>query len=64
MMIAYHLHSSRPQKPGVEVSSLSKVPVEVLKDDVSLPLQHMYPNMAAVNMAKSGDCKGSTVERE
>lgn len=58
MMIAYHLHSSRPQKPGVEVSSVSRVPVEVLKDDVSFPLLQMYPNMAEVNMANSADCKG------
>lgn len=58
MMIAYHLHSSGPQKPGVEVSSVSRDPVEVLKDDVALPLRQMYPNMAEVNMANSAYCKG------
>ena len=58
LMIAYHLHSLRSQKPVVEVSNVSRVPLEVLRDDVSLPIQQMYPNVAEVNMAKSADCKG------
>lgn len=44
LMIAYHLHSSTPRKPGFEVSGASRVPLEVLKDEVSLPIQQMYPS--------------------
>lgn len=62
-MIAYHLHSTRPPKPRVEVSKVSRVPLDVLKDDVVLPLLQMYPNMAEVNMAKSADCKGINYRR-
>ncbi len=58
LMIAYHLHSSTPRKPGFEVSGASRVPLEVLKDEVSLPIRQMYPNITEVNLAKSADCKG------
>lgn len=58
LMIAYHLHSSTLQKTGFDVSGASTVPLEVLKDEVSVPIQQMYPNITEVNMAKSTDCKG------
>lgn len=58
LLIAYHLHSLHPQKAGVEVSSASRVPLEVLKDDISLPIKQMYPDMTEVNMTKSADYRG------
>lgn len=58
LMIAYHLHSSAPQKLGFEVSGVSRDPLEVLKDEISLPIQQMYPNTKEVNMAKSAECNG------
>lgn len=38
LMIAYHLHASTLQKPGFEVLGASRVPLEVLIDEVSLPI--------------------------
>lgn len=43
-------HSLHPQKAGVEVSRASRVPLEVLKDDISQPIKQMYPDMTEVNM--------------
>lgn len=40
------------------MSSASRVPLEVLKDDISLPIKQMHTDMTEVNMTKSADYRG------
>lgn len=59
-MIAYHLHSSKINKTAVSVSRMTRVPFEVLHENIQEFLLHRFPEEKAVYLTHSIDCKGTT----
>lgn len=58
-MIAYHLHDSKVAKPALSVSKTSRVPLEVLKEDIKESVTQKFPKEAAVHLANKVDFFGT-----
>lgn len=59
-MIAYHLHSAKIKKTVVSVSRMTKVPFEVLNENIQEFLRLRFPEEKAVYLTNSIDCKGTS----
>lgn len=57
-MIGHSMFSSSCEKNSLEVTKVSTVPLDVLKEEVAVSLHHKYPDLTVVNLAQnvSADC--------
>lgn len=52
IMIGYHLSSPNINKPGLNVSDVSTVPLDVLREEVAQAFKDRYPDVSEINLAK------------
>lgn len=52
------MHSSNVEKPSLEVSRVSAVPVEDLKEDVIQSFTQIYPDVSVINLAENVSVDG------
>ncbi len=57
-MIAFHINSPSYGKSNVEVSTVSTVPVDVLRKEVAQAIISKYPNTSEVHLAKNASSSG------
>nr|XP_023651070.1 uncharacterized protein LOC111835233 isoform X1 [Paramormyrops kingsleyae]XP_023651071.1 uncharacterized protein LOC111835233 isoform X1 [Paramormyrops kingsleyae] len=50
-MIAFHLYDSDHAKPAISVTSMTKVPLEVLDKGIKETVKEQFPNVTAVHVA-------------
>lgn len=60
LMMSYHLNSSSYEKDGLEITKASKVPVDVLKQEMALLVQQKFPSASNIDLTKCVSYKGVT----
>ncbi|KAK7898452.1 hypothetical protein WMY93_019305 [Mugilogobius chulae] len=63
VMMGHYLHLSDGEKTSLQVSHISPVPVEVLKDDIAVCFSQKYPDIAVVNFAQSVTVDGANYKK-
>lgn len=63
LMVSYHMLTSDAEKSPLEVSKVSKVPIDVLNSDVLNTLTQKYPEITAVNLSHSVTINGITYKK-
>ena len=58
-MLSYHTHSSILKRSSLEVTDVSRIPVDILNEGVVSVLKQRYPDMTEINMAKNVSCRGT-----
>lgn len=58
-MTAYNLHDSNFLKPTLSVSKISRVAVEVLREDIKESIARKFPNALSVNLANKVSIMGT-----
>lgn len=58
LMIAFHLNSPSHVKPPLEVSDVSNVPIDVVKDEMAQAIRQKYPDTHEVHLAKKASSCG------
>lgn len=58
LMIAFHINSSSYGKSSLDVSNVSTVPLDVLKEEVAQAVRTKYPNTSEVHLAKAALSNG------
>lgn len=59
LMIGYHLHTSSYVRPAFEVTHVSTIPIDIMKDDIALKLIQKYPELTTVTLAQSVSSNGT-----
>lgn len=60
LMISYHLRSATFEKTQLEITNVSTVPVDVLKQDIAQTIEQNFPGTVEVHLTKCVSCKGVT----
>ncbi|KAK0148560.1 putative nuclease HARBI1 [Merluccius polli] len=58
LMIGYHMHTRSYQRSGFDVTNVSTIPLDVMKEDVSLHLRQKFPDLTTVTLAQSVSSNG------
>lgn len=58
-MLAYHLHGTDIFKPVLNVSNLSTLPVDVLKENIQEAVQRKFPGKTCIQVANTVTCYGT-----
>lgn len=59
LMIAFNLNSPSHGKSDLEVSNVSTVPIDVVKDEMAQAIRQKYPDTFEVHLAKKPSSYGS-----
>lgn len=59
-MIAYHLHGSNVKKPAVSVSKMSRVPLEVVNENIQEFLSQKCPEETVVHLTNKAEFQGTS----
>jgi hypothetical protein len=59
-MIAYHLHGSNVKKTAVSVSKMTRVPLEVVNENIQEFLSQKFPEETAVHLTKQAEFQGTS----
>lgn len=51
-MMSYHLNSSSYEKAGLEITQVSKVPVDVLKPEMAQVVEQKFPSASNIDLTK------------
>lgn len=57
-MIAYHLHGSNVNKPAVSVSKMSRVPLEIVNENIQEFLSQKFPEETVVHLTNKVESQG------
>ena len=57
LMIGYHMYTGSCERSNFEVTHVSSIPVDVMREDVVLQLQQKYPDLTTVTPAQSVSSK-------
>lgn len=57
-MVAYSSTAPSLEKPALDVSHVSTVPVDLLKDEIAQVIKLKYPDTSEVSLSKSVSSKG------
>lgn len=60
LMLAYYFNDTAILEPALSVTNLSKVPVDVLRENIQEALQRKFPGEMCVHMANTVTCYGPT----
>lgn len=63
MMIAYHLSSPCLSKSDLEVSTVSSLPVDLLKEEIAQIIRQKFPDKTEVHLAQNVTTKGITYRK-
>ncbi|ROI73794.1 hypothetical protein DPX16_22905 [Anabarilius grahami] len=58
-MIAFHLYDSDHARPAISVTKMSKVPLEVLNEEITETQRKQFPNATAVHVTNKVDYLGT-----
>nr|XP_020445017.1 uncharacterized protein LOC109953925 [Monopterus albus] len=58
IMVSYYMRSSSFEKPTLEVTNVSTVPVDVLKKEIVQSIEHKFPGIKEVHLTRSVSTKG------
>lgn len=59
LMISHHYHSSLTTKTALEVTSVSNVPLDVVREDIKRVVQQKYPHLRTVPLSKRASYYGT-----
>lgn len=63
LMISYHMRASSFEKPVLEMTSVSTVSVDVLKDEIVENIKQKFPGTREVHLTKSVSTKGTSFKK-
>lgn len=58
LLLAYHLYGTDLLTPALSVSNLSRVPVDILKEDIQEALKRRFPGETFIQVANTVTCYG------
>lgn len=64
LMISYHMRASSFEKPVLELTNVSTVPIDVLKTDIVENIEQRFPGTREVHMTRSVSTKGVTFKKD
>lgn len=57
-MIGYHMHTRSYERSAFDVTHVSTIPVDVMKEDIALHLSQKYPDLTTVTLGQSVSSSG------
>lgn len=60
LMLGYHFHGTDIFKPSLSVTSVTTVPLDVLKEDIKTAVLKKYPDETSVHLANAVSCYGTS----
>lgn len=60
LMLAYYFNDTAILKPALSVTNLSKVPVDILKENIQVAVQKKFPGETCIQMASTVTCYDTT----
>lgn len=57
-LMAHHLYMSKFSKSPLEVSNVSTLPIDILKEDIASAIKHRYPDLNVVCLTKNATYSG------